>query len=608
MNYILIPILLISSLLFSCGFNSGEDQQGVNGVEPVVTTNELEPNSDYDGDLVNNQEEINLGRNPFIADLPEINFKFMRQFTLKSSEKTLIDSQRDIIAKKHDYMVGDYLIKELSQRATARFARFGGVVEGEFEEVDLTRIRYPKFSKNFLLEQNNRPLSDTGELGVSFTNTISLKRNRGYQKISNPTFNFHIFNYESGKYDLIGRKTVEKEIFEGVLEKFDISLDAIPSNVVLPNLYLKGEFLTAEIDDFEISELKTTYKSLLKSVKEKTVPVTVITPLDTKTYYVSLRKGHNQLGHFMKSLYGDNFKVQSGKLTQVGGFQNTLADIVELRSLKGETKKGKWFVLVNKAVNFNLFDYEFQKGDQIVLNYMTGDQLASFEREHGLSYAKNYESKLDYEDIELGEFALNDTFVLNLKPNHIRHEYYNVGSYGFNDAAGHASWRFHDQVERNDNLNFSRVEALSRLALIINGEEFKADVLVSENKIESIITGPNITFKINDFATAFGLDTDDLYSISLRVYPDNYNADIGLWITSIGGWIAGQSRCNSADSICKGWYRTNGIPLGRVCSHIQPSFTNECTGVLKSEYRKRSKVLRRDLNFDYSFLFTRRFN
>jgi hypothetical protein len=608
MNYILIPILLSFIFLFSCGFNSNDDEQSASGVDPVITINELDPYSDYDGDLVNNQEELNLGRNPYIADVPEINFKFMRQFTLKSLEKTLIDSQRDIIAKKHDYRVGDYLIKEISQKATTRFARFGGVVEGEFEEVDLTRIRYPKFSKNFLLEQNNRSLGDINDLAVSFTNTISLKRNRGYQKISNPTFNFHIFNYESGKYDLIGQRTIEKEIFEGVLEKFEISLEEIPSSTVLSNLYDKGEFLTAEIENFEISDLKTTYKALLKSVKEKTVPVTVITPLETKTYYVTLRKGHNQLGHFLKSLYGDNFKVQSGKLNQIGGFQNNLSDIVELRSLKGETKKGKWFVLVNKAINFNLFDYEFQKGDQIVLNYMTGDQLAGFEREHGLSYAKNYESKLDYEDIELGEFALNDTFALNLKPNHIRYEYYNVGTYGFNDSAGHTSWRFHDQAERKDELNFSRVEVLDRLALIINGKEFKVKSLIEENKLESIITGPNISLKVNSFASAFDLASDDFYTFSLRVYPNNYTADIGLWVTSIGGWIAGQSRCNSADAVCKGWYRTNGIPLGRVCSHIQPSFTNECTGVLKGGYRKRSKVLRRDLNFDYSFLFTRRFN
>ncbi len=614
MNHIQIFIIITLASLFSCGFSSEETGTPVSDVRPRLNgdtngqSSEFDKEGDYDGDLVSNQREIDLGRNPMVADIPSLEFKFMKDFNLKIGESSLIDSQRDIIGKRYQYRVGDYLIKEIAARATTRFARFGGVVEGQFEPVDLTRIRYPKFSKGFLLEGNTQALRGVEDTSVSFKNTITLKRNRGFQKVSNLAFNFHFFNYETGLYELVGQRVFEKDVFEGVLERFNVNLDIQNSEKLIANFSKRGEFLTAEIEDFEIDDLKTNYKSLMASVSEKTIPITVITPLDTQTYYLALKDQHNKLGHFLKSLYGENFKVQDGQLVQVGGFVNNLPAIEELKSLKGETKKGKWFVLLNRETNFNLFDYGFQKGDQVVLNYMTGDELASFEKGYQLDPFKNFQSGLNYEDTELGEFSLNDSIRIKLKPNYTRHEYYNVGTYSFNDSAGHSSWRFHDQTERKDELNFSENENLSRLSLIVSGQEFKITDLISSNKVQANFNGSTLELIIDKVYEAFSLSEDDSYSLSLRTFPNNYQAEIGLWLTGIGGWIAGQSRCGSADAVCKGWYQTNGIPLGRVCSHIQPSFTNNCTGVLRDEYRKRSKTLRRDLNFDYSFLITHRFN
>ena len=602
-------ILVALGVFSSCGFKSEDTTDGTNEtVLPTVSVNEVEQDGDYDGDLVSNKEELKIGRNPYVADIPEIEFKFMKEFSLSSGSKILIDSNTDIVGSKFEYRVGDYLVKDIVQAETSRFARFGGVVEGEFEEVDLSRIRYPKFSKEFLLKQDLNSLVSNNGIKLNFTNSISLKRNRGFQKISNPTFNFHYFDYETGMYELLDQKTIEKGIFEGVLEKFDIQVDSLPQNLLKDNFSKKGEFLTAEIEDFNVDDLNTTYKVLLTSVKERTIPFTVITPLETKTYYVALADGHNKLGHFLKSLYGSNFKVQENELIQIGGFQNSLDEIEELKSLRGETKKGKWFVLVNRSVNFNLFDYEFQKGDQVVLNYMTGNELASYEEDYQISQSKNYQSALNYQDIELGDFGLNDSILVNLTPNYIRYEYYNVGTFGFNDSAGHSSWRFHDQVERKDGLNFSSDGPLNRLGLLVDGKEFKLKQLISENRLHASFKGSSLSLEIKEVFNTFSLTSDDSYKLSLRVYPDNYQADIGLWLESIGGWIAGQSRCGSADSICKGWYNTNGIPVNRICSHVQPSFTNACTGVLKDEYRKRSKTLRRDMNFNYSFLITKRFN
>ena len=423
-----MKIIIFLSLfsICSCGFNSNEGDSPVPTDKPTLVETQdtnFGKNGDYDGDLISNQKEVNMGRNPFVADIPQIDFKFMKNFSLNESKTVLIDSQRDIISKKYQYRIGDFLIKEITARETARFARFGSVVEGYFDPVDLTRIRYPKFSKSFLLGASMKLPTSEVNATLSFANTISLKRNRGFQKISNPTFNFHFYNYESGHYELVSQITFEKGIFEGVLEKFDVNLDLPNSDQLFNNFAKRGEFLTAEIEDYEIDDLKTTYKSLIASVTEKTIPITVITPLDTQTYYVALESGHNKLGHFLKSLYANNFKVQDGQLIQIGGFANSLPLVEELRSLKGETKKGKWFVLLNRATNFNLFDYEFQKGDQVVLNYMTGDELASFEKGYQLGSPRNFQSSLNYQDIEIGDFSLNDSIRMKLKANHIRYEY-----------------------------------------------------------------------------------------------------------------------------------------------------------------------------------------
>ena len=81
--------------------------------------------------------------------------------------------------------------------------------------------------------------------------------NRGFQKISNPIFNFHFFNYETGLYELVGQKDFDKDVFEGVLERFDVNLDIQNSEQLIANFSKRGEFLTAEIEDFEIDDLKS---------------------------------------------------------------------------------------------------------------------------------------------------------------------------------------------------------------------------------------------------------------------------------------------------------------------------------------------------------------
>jgi hypothetical protein len=594
----------------SCGFSSDDELSDVD--DSISNTLKLNPADDSDGDLISNGDELKLGRNPLVADLPDLRFQFMRDFTLQGefeSKSIEINSLRDIRSNDYEYRVGEITLWDIVRKTTSKFARYEGVVEGEFKDIDLTRISYPHISPQFIAKVNiDHQLSAFKSAKVKFTNTLKLKRNQGFQKIVNPTFNFRFKNYETSEYEQIGQQKVEGNIFEGVLEKFDVELTGLPERLISENFYQKGEFITAEIDDYEMPSLKTTYKKLMASVLDKSIPVTIITPLETKIYYVSLQSGHNKLGNFLKSIYKNNFKIEDNKLIQVGGMANNLPSYEYLSELKSITKKGKWFILFNNTINDDIFQYEFKKGDKVVLNYMTGKSLSDQSYHKEIRSLSKFESAKDKIDLNIGEIGQNDELQITLSANHIRYEHFATGSFNINDSGGHASWVFHDYRVRSDEYSFTDSEIQKRVSFILNGKEYPLNKLLDEEKVIVSFDGKLIKLNISSAAKTFDLTLDDTYSLLLRVYPNNYDADIGLWITGLGGWIGGLPGCNSADAICKGWYNTSGIPLGKVCNHIQPSLTNECSGVLKSEYRKRRQTLRRDLNFDASFLLINKFN
>ena len=75
-------LVMASFCLFSaCAFKKGSDVGGgTSSVNGMTTQVEIDPNADSDGDGVKDQDEINLGRNPFVADIPELELKFMKDF------------------------------------------------------------------------------------------------------------------------------------------------------------------------------------------------------------------------------------------------------------------------------------------------------------------------------------------------------------------------------------------------------------------------------------------------------------------------------------------------------------------------------------------------
>lgn len=600
-----VPLFLFGACAFKSEEKPSNQSEIVNASEVKV-----DPSSDSDGDGVKDQDEINLGRNPHVADIPELKLQFMRDFNLTfelEGSKYQIDSLRDIRSKNFEYRVGDITLFDISKQETAKFARFDGIVVGDYKDVDLTRVSYPFISPKFIAIQNfTQKKGLFKNVKVSFTNTLKLDRNKGQQSIVNPTFNFHYFNYESGEYELLGQRKIEKNIYEGVLEKFDITLDNLPQKLIEDNFLGNGEFITSEIDDFEIPSMSTTYKKLMASIQAKCIPITIMSPMGTKVFYVALSTRNNKLGQFLKNIYGDNFKIENNELVQVNGFSNNLPKFKLLSELSNQTKNGKWFILINNRINADVFQYEFKREDKIVLNFMTGDELSNQAYKQSISNLSNLSSEKNIRDFEIGVVGQNDEIQIILRSKAISVDYTISSNWGFNDSAGNASWIYQSVQRKNENYSFTDLNIQNRLALVLNGKEYLLSDLIKGIILTAVFDESTIKISIPSVAKVFSIDTNEENDLILRVYPDNHQEDVGVWLTGIGGWTAGQPGCNSADAVCRSWF--TGIPISEVCSRIQTANTNACTGSLKDEYRRKAQTLQRDLNFDASFLLVNKYN
>ena len=609
----MVKIFLAISVFLTLLACSIKPEKHKNAEEVNANSSELkiDPNGDSDGDGLKDGDEVAVGRNPFVAEIPDLKLQFMKDFTLSydlEGNAYQIDSFRDIRSKNFEYRVGDITLFDIVKKTTAHFARYDGVVVGNYKDIDLTRVSYPFVSPKFIaLQSFNQKIVLYKNSKVIFTNTLKLERNKGLQMIVNPTFNFHYFNYETGEYELIAQKKIEKSIYEGVLEKFDIILEGLPQKLIEENFLQKGEFITAEIDDFEIPSLNTTYKKLMNSVLEKCIPITVISPVGTRVYYVTLNSLQNHLGQFLKSIYGSNFKIENNELVQIDGLTNNLPKFKLLSELANLTKVGNWFILINDKINDDVFQYTFKKGDKIVLNYMTGDELSNQSYKQNIATLPSLSSEKFTRDFEVGEIGQNDELQIVLRSKKLTTDYTNSISTGFNDSFGNSSWIYQFVQKRDEDFSFADTAIQKRLALVLDGKEYPLLDLIKGKVVTATFDEGSLKISAPSVAKAFSLESDETNKLMLRVYPENHQEDVGVWITGIGGFIAGQSGCNSADAVCKGWM--GGIPSTGVCSHLQQlPLTNNCTGVLRDEFRRKTQTLQRDLNFDASFLLVNKYN
>lgn len=76
-----VLLCLVLTMLASCSFTSDEKLNPKN----ILGANDLkiDPLGDSDGDRVKDAEEASLGRNPFVAELPDLKVRFLQNYKIE---------------------------------------------------------------------------------------------------------------------------------------------------------------------------------------------------------------------------------------------------------------------------------------------------------------------------------------------------------------------------------------------------------------------------------------------------------------------------------------------------------------------------------------------
>ncbi|MCY4524045.1 MAG: hypothetical protein OXB84_04830, partial [Halobacteriovoraceae bacterium] len=376
---------------------------------------------DSDGDYLKDQEEMDRGRNPFIADLPPIDIKFLTNYSIvidyqeeNRRKQFKVETQNIRGQAGFKYNVGDILIREESFKQAAIIGAYDNHHMGEISDKDLTLVKYPAVDKKFFLktvsdfkekitEEDFNPQNIT----IKMENSIRLENNGGYDSIKNLQLDFYFHDVERKNNINLGRKKIQRHFTAGVEETFEVTLENVPLHLIRDGYFSRGEFVISEIYDYEIPALQTTYRQLMASVQEKTIPIVFNTPLKSEIFHVSLgRKKKRSFQDILTVIFADQYAIKDNILLEIGQFKNNLEEYTYLHELRNQDKRGKWFVFTS-PLNQHYLDYQFTSEDKISLSYVTGNLLTKQSREIINTYDFEF-SGGEYENtFELGETSGN---------------------------------------------------------------------------------------------------------------------------------------------------------------------------------------------------------
>ena len=408
MKFVIIILMgiLASTFLASCSFKASKtgtnESIGPVIVNPSLPTITVDPTKDSDGDGITDLEELKAGRNPFVADLPSLKVSFIQNYKISVdymnqdmrpiNQNVVIDTKVGASDPDFKYRVGKIFVRENAYKSAASVGRFSSHTEGEIVEHDYSWVKYPDVDPEFYHKKAiDLTLAFTGNsdfqnISVNLESSVQLLPNRSFDSINNLEVSFYFYDYEKETYELLSTKKIERHFNAGVTETFEVALNNLPTKLIEDNYLKKGELIISEVTDYEIPSLKTTYKKLLASVKNATIPVAINTPLESTVYFVAVPEEGRRFSEIMTTLFDKGFKIETDKLIKVGQFENNLPDFTYLKEVADKDKLGKWFVF-SKKLSKSFLDYEFKKGDYLTLSYITGSELASQSAEK--VYAKN---------------------------------------------------------------------------------------------------------------------------------------------------------------------------------------------------------------------------
>jgi len=245
------------------------------GIEAGGNGDIVDPDADSDGDFIKDKEEQEFGRNALVADIPELQVRFLQNYrietTFKKGEESklfVIDTKVGVNDPDFKYRVGKIFIRDKSFQNAATIGKFSSHSWGDIENYDLTRIKYPEVAASFFHNEalKNKQYLDEGNkienISVALENSVKLSANKYFKSINNLEINFYYYDYETESYELLATKKVDRHFNAGVNETFEVVLDNLPRKLLEENYFKKGEFIISEINDYEIPDLNTTYKLL----------------------------------------------------------------------------------------------------------------------------------------------------------------------------------------------------------------------------------------------------------------------------------------------------------------------------------------------------------
>ncbi len=566
LNIILAGVSLC--LMASCSFKSKDEPAGSHQVG-VVSELKIDPTGDSDGDGYLDQEEVNSGKNPFVADLPDLKVRFLQSYKIEvsyhmpdqASYKYVFDTNVESTDPDFKYRVGKVFARGHALKTAASFGKFSSHTAGKIEERDYSWVSYPEIDPKLFNEKaiQFRELLGNGiiieNVKITLTNQARLMESSLYHEIKNLKLNFYFYNNETENYEILSSQAIDRHFQSGVYETFDVVIENAPLSLITEGLLKRGQFIISEIENYDIPEKATDYKTLLSSVKAKSLPVLFETPLEEKLYYVAAASSGISFNNILNTVFDKNFKVESDNLVKIGQFENNLGGFTHLKEVKDKDKLGKWFIMTNELKK-NYLDHTYTNSDRMVLAYITGTELS--EQQEEVVYTNRVTAKPNKSEsiIPLGNISPNSRIDFQLKPFVRYGREIKKMTDGFNNPGGscgkncyqqpiNCSWEINKYTDYNEMFKFNPDFSGEgeKLDLVVNGEAFQLAKLIKEQKILVNKTNIGYHFTIKDISKIKELNNFEENSIAIRVRAFVGNDFFGVKLVDMGGIWNGVGGC-----------------------------------------------------------------
>jgi hypothetical protein len=552
--------LIILMVATSCSFKEQDDLTTPNkSTDPFV----IDENSDSDGDFIKDIEEVQLGRNPFVGDMPEVRINFLQNYKIIVGHKNLVDGTTNefVIDTKvykdnpdFKYRVGDKFIRTQSYKKAGEIGKFSTHNWGDINEHDLSWVGYPELDPKFFLKQQldfkkyfNKEESGITSIKIILENSIRLKEMGGFHSIKNLKLGFYYYDYEKENYLLLGQKLIKRQFNAGVNEIVEVELENVPLNLMSENFFKRGEFVISELMDFEIPELDRNYQSLLASVRAKSIPVVFNTPLEAQTFYVGLNGRKAHFAKILEILFPKKAVIEEDQLIKINQFENNLPDFTHLNEVKVQDKKGKWFILTN-SISKHFLDFEYTSNDVISLSYLTGTELSDQSHEKILSYGVDVNSQGENGEFDLGPVSPNSQIDFQLLP---KRRWGEKRIHGSDKVQSNANcgkncysyeftcWFEFNHFEPYDNSPFNWSKDLDqdfrKLKIIINEDEFYLTDLIKEKKVSLSWQGEFIHISISNINVIKELQEHQANRLALKLPSFSEETFDGIKLVNLSG-------------------------------------------------------------------------